>query len=136
MHLSLVFHLLMTSEQEINSKAHTGFEKDGVVYLWYTERLWELTKTLSVFEFEVSSFNGFDKNVWFGPNQEPTVNKVLEHMKKIENADLNFPIILSQENIVLDGVHRICRAHLEGRKKIPAVRFEIDPEPDFTRQIK
>ena len=78
---------------------------------------------------------GLDKNVWFGSNQEPTVNKVLEHMKKIEKADFDFPIILSQENIVLDGVHRICRAHLEGRKTIPAVRFEIDPEPDFKKPV-
>lgn len=107
-----------------------GFELNGEICLWLTTRLWELSKDLPVFEYEVASFNCFDKDVWFNSQHKPTVNKVLEHYKKIENANFTHPIILSQDGIILDGVHRICRAYLDGRNTIPAVRFAIDPEPD------
>ena len=30
----------------------------------------------------------------------------------------------------MDGMHRICKALLEGRDEIEAVRFVQDPEPD------
>lgn len=107
-----------------------GFEQDGEVRLWRVERLWEFSKDLPVFDYEISSFNGFDKDVWFGQQQKPTINNVLEHFRKIEKADMKYPIILSREGIVLDGVHRICRAHLAGQRTVLAVQFEIDPEPD------
>ena len=106
------------------------FERNGEKYLWFTQRLWALAKDLPIFEFEVSSFNCFDKDVWFGSQHKPTVKKVLEHYRKIEQARFDYPIILSQDGSIFDGVHRICRAYLDGRKTIPAVKFEIDPEPD------
>ena len=108
----------------------TGFEQDGEIRLWLVQRLWQLSKDLPVFEYEVASFTGYDQDVWFGNQQKPTINNVLEHFKKIEQAEFEYPIIISSEGIVLDGVHRICRAHLDKRKTIPAVKFEKDPEPD------
>jgi hypothetical protein len=33
----------------------------------------------------------------------------------------------------MDGGHRIARAWIEGRTEIDAVRFEVDPEPEFIR---
>ena len=107
-----------------------GFERNGEVCVWLTRRLWELSKDLPVFEYEVSSFDGFDKDVWFGSQHKPTVKKVLEHYLKIEKANFKYPIIVSRDGMILDGVHRLCRALLDGRKTIPAVKFEIDPEPD------
>jgi len=32
---------------------------------------------------------------------------------------------------VMDGMHRVCKALLEGRETIAALQFELDPEPDF-----
>jgi|SoimicmetaTmtHAB_FD_contig_61_781537_length_1458_multi_2_in_0_out_0_4 hypothetical protein len=31
----------------------------------------------------------------------------------------------------MDGMHRVVRALLEGRSTIAAVRFEVQPEPDY-----
>lgn len=98
-------------------------------------RLWQLTFNLPIFEYEVASFNGFDQDIWFGNQQKPTINNILKHFEKIEKADFEYPIILSRDGIVLDGVHRICRAYLDGRKTIPAVRFDIDPISDRTELI-
>lgn len=106
------------------------------VFTWYTERLWKLAAELPVFEFEVATFNCFNEDVWFGGVHTPTVNKVLEHYRKIAKANFEYPIIFSQDGSIFDGVHRICRAHLDGRKTIPAVKFEQDPEPDLIEDKK
>lgn len=49
----------------------------------------------------------------------------------IDEADLAFPIILSSDGRVMDGMHRVLKALLNGWQSIDAVRFERDPEPDF-----
>lgn len=104
--------------------------RDGKKYTWSTKRLWELSKDLTPFDFEISSFDGFDEDIWFGDYSAPTVRKVLDHHRKIQEADFTFPIIIGADGTVMDGVHRICRAYLEGRKTIPAVRFNENPPPD------
>jgi hypothetical protein len=55
---------------------------------------------------------------------------MLEHVKLIDEADPSFPIILSASGAVMDGMHRVAKAALEGRIEIEAVQFEVDPEPD------
>ena len=42
----------------------------------------------------------------------------LTHYKLVENADLNFPIILNNEWSIIDWRHRLCKAILEWRKTI------------------
>lgn len=39
-------------------------------------------------------------------------------------------MILGADGRVMDGMHRIARALLEGRTTVPAVRFPVHPEPD------
>jgi hypothetical protein len=114
---------------------YAGFEINGEINLWLVSRLWQLSAKLPIFEYEVASFNGFDQDVWFANQQKPTINNILKHLKKIEKADFEYPIILSQNGTVLDGVHRICRAYLDGRKTIPAVQFVTDPSPDRLEKI-
>lgn len=47
------------------------------------------------------------------------------------DCDLTFPVILSSDGRVMDGMHRVCKALLEGIEDINAVRFVRDPEPDY-----
>lgn len=109
--------------------------ENGQKLVWSTKRLWRLAENLPVFEFELSQFEGLDKDIWFGDWHQPTVRNVLRHFTKIQNADLSFPIIISQHGLVMDGVHRICRAQLEGLRSVPAVRFVANPEPDEIIQV-
>jgi hypothetical protein len=67
---------------------------------------------------------------WFGEDERPTWRALLEHMRLIEEADLSFPIILSASGAVMDGMHRVAKAALQGRHAIDAVQFDVDPEPD------
>ena len=67
---------------------------------------------------------------WHGDDEQPTWNSFVDHMRLVEEADLSFPIILSANGDVMDGMHRVARSVLEGRRDIEAVQFEHDPEPD------
>jgi hypothetical protein len=104
--------------------------RDGKKQIWFTERLWLLSKDLAPFEFEVNDFKGFDEDFWFGDKNKPTIRNVMAHHLKIQNADLSYPIIISAEGLIMDGVHRLCLAHLRGNKTVLAVKFEITPPPD------
>lgn len=119
----------------IDDKHSHTILKDGRKHTWFAKRLWSLSAGLPEFDYEVALFNGFDEDFWFGDRIKPTINKVIEHSEKIQHADYNYPIILSEDGKIMDGVHRIIRAHLEGRKTIRAVRFEKNPEPDIINMI-
>jgi hypothetical protein len=67
---------------------------------------------------------------WHGDDERPTWNAFVDHMRLVEEADPSFPIILSANGDVMDGMHRVARSVLEGRRDIEAVQFEHDPEPD------
>jgi len=54
-----------------------------------------------------------------------------EHLRLVLAADLRYPIILDQDGRLMDGMHRVGKALLEGVREIPAVRFIEDPQPDF-----
>ncbi|HSK21764.1 MAG TPA: hypothetical protein VK906_01245 [Egicoccus sp.] len=51
------------------------------------------------------------------------------HMARILAADLTYPIhvaVKSQRTTVLDGFHRLTKAHLEGRSTIAVMRLSPD----------
>jgi len=48
------------------------------------------------------------------------------------DCDLTYPVIVSRDGGATDGMHRIiCKALLEGREYVEAVRLLEDPGPDF-----
>jgi hypothetical protein len=60
----------------------------------------------------------------------PTCKSIAEHCALINEADLSYPIILDSAGRVMDGMHRVCKAFLQGVAALPAVQFARDPEPD------
>lgn len=51
------------------------------------------------------------------------INDFVSHCHHVFTADLNYPIILAADGLILDGCHRVIRALLEGRETIKAVRM-------------
>lgn len=95
------------------------------------ERLVELSARLPVREVELDSIDEIDTAYWFDlGTARPTVRTIVEHVRLIEDADLSHPVILAADGRVMDGMHRIARALLEGRTTIKAVRFTEQPPPD------
>ena len=101
-------------------------------YAWDVDRLVSLTKDSERLEVELNSIRELDETFWFGDKSDkPTCRAIVEHMRLIEKSDLIYPIILSSDGRVMDGMHRVGKALLEGRKSIEAVQFSQDPEPDY-----
>ena len=99
---------------------------------WKIAGLWESSRELDPFDFRVAQWDGFDVDCWYCGVNTPTVRSVLQHMQRIQACDLSIPIILSETGVVMDGVHRLCKAWIEGRATVPAVQFMSNPPPDAT----
>ncbi len=48
----------------------------------------------------------------------------------MDAADLRWPVILSGDGRVMDGMHRLAQALRQGRTHIAAVRFAQESPPD------
>jgi hypothetical protein len=101
---------------------------------WDVDRLIALSRGLPIERVAVDAIGEVDTAYWFdGSDEPPTVRKVVEHARLISEVDVSYPIILGPDGRVMDGMHRIGRALLEGRADIDAVRFTTLPEPDYRR---
>jgi len=98
------------------------------VYKWHVPNLQAAAVGLPVQETSTASFN-LDIDAWFGEACSPTIANVVHHMKYIQSADLNNPILLSVEGHVFDGLHRLAKCSLEGIQTIKYQQFEVNPEP-------
>jgi hypothetical protein len=94
---------------------------------WDVDRLVELARDLPVKQVPIDSIWELDTPYW----SQLTVRDVAEHVRLVQEVDLSYPIILGVDGRVMDGMHRVVRAFLEGRQTISAVQFEVHPEPDF-----
>jgi hypothetical protein len=98
---------------------------------WDVDRLIELTKDLPTIDIPLSAISDLDRPYWYDHGYAPTCRSVAEHAKLINEADLDFPIILSSDGGVMDGMHRVAKAAMEGCATILAKKFPQDPEPDY-----
>lgn len=106
--------------------AGTGFDA------WDVGRLISLSRGLPVHPVAVDSVGEIDTVYWFDSSTAaPTVRAVVEHARLMLDADLSFPVILGPDGRVMDGMHRIARAMLEGKAEVSAVRFPALPDPDY-----
>ena len=98
------------------------------VYRWDVPDLQAAAVGLPVQETSTARFN-LDVDAWFGEACLPTILNVVHHMKYIDSADLNDPILLSAEGHVFDGLHRLAKCSLEGVQTIKYQQFATNPEP-------
>ena len=81
---------------------------------------------------KLDSIREIDETFWFdNTSDKPTCRAIVEHIRLIEQTDVSYPVILSSDGRVMDGMHRVAKALLEGRQTIEAVQFSQDPEPDY-----
>jgi hypothetical protein len=97
---------------------------------WDVDRLVELCDGLPVEEVALDDIAEIDSVYWFDEWQRPTVRKVIEHFRLVQDVDMSHPIILGPDGRVMDGMHRVARALLDGQSTIAAVRLSVLPEPD------
>ena len=102
----------------------------GGLLAWDVHRLVELSRDLDRETVLLSSIRELDEAYWSNEGPRMTCRQAVDHARLMRDADLGFPVILSSDGRVMDGMHRICKALLLGQDRIEAVRFRRDPEPD------
>ncbi len=98
---------------------------------WDVDNLITASSDLPVRDVALGSITDVDTDFWFKFGPMPSVRRIIDHIRLIQEVDLSYPIILGSDGRVMDGMHRIARAILDGHSTIKAVQFAEEPEPDF-----
>jgi hypothetical protein len=99
---------------------------------WDVDRLVALVADQPVEEVPLAEIRELDESYWFDHGYSPTVRSVVDHARLIAEVDVRCPIVIDPDGRVMDGMHRVARALLDGRETLAARRLAILPEPDFT----
>jgi hypothetical protein len=51
-----------------------------------------------------------------------------EHIRKVRDADYAYPILLVLGHGIVDGIHRLTKAHIDGARTVPTRQLETVPE--------
>ncbi len=116
----------------LNGRSHSHTHSDGS-NVWNVEELWKAAEGMPIEHLRVELFTDqLEGTCWTdGEDEEVTPSWVLRHTRRILEADLSHPIIIDKNGVVLDGVHRLCKAVLEGREVIAAQRLVAMPDPAY-----
>jgi len=93
--------------------------------VWESGTLFSASKGLDTYDLQLSAL---DLSVNFATAN--TIALFAYQMKRVMDADLNYPIIQAPDGWIMDGLHRIVKAIMEGKATIKAVRLPVLPEPD------
>ena len=107
----------------VNMPEHTcSISEDGA---WYVTSLIEASKDKSnTIEFDLDTWSlQLSRDTWHIQSMYDFVT----HVKQMQDADMNYPILLSEDGVILDGWHRLAKAITTGQRYIKAIRFKKDP---------
>ena len=62
------------------------------------------------------------------PFSTTTFGQFLYHLKRVNDTNLDYPVILDDEGVICDGWHRVAKAYLEGRPTVKAIRLLEMPD--------
>ena len=115
----------------MRAQYHFRKSPDGL-RAWDVDRLVELSRSFPGDRVPLSSISELEEPYWANENiRQLTCREIVAHARLMLDCDLAFPIILSSDGRVMDGMHRVCKALLNGFSEIEAVRFVQDPAPDY-----
>ncbi len=60
-----------------------------------------------------------------------SLRSFVAHMRMVASADLEHPILLNEDGVLIDGRHRLARAMLDGEPTIKVKRFDADPKDGY-----
>ena len=78
---------------------------------WNVRRLVELSRDLPRERVLLSAIRELDEPYWSNEGTESvTCRDIVDHARLMLDCDLSFPIILSSDGRIMDGMHRACKA--------------------------
>ena len=93
--------------------------------VWESGTLFAAAKDLEPYDLQLSAL---DLATPFATSD--TIALFCYQMKRVQDADLSYPIIQAPDGWIMDGLHRIVKAIMNGETTIKAVRLPVLPEPD------
>lgn len=116
----------------LRKQYHFRKSENGDLLIWDVLQLIEKAKHLTPKLISISSIKEINENYWYEiGDSEPTCASLIEHMKLVNDVNLDYPIILCKDGRIMDGMHRICKAIILGEKEIKVFQFEEYVPPDY-----
>lgn len=100
------------------------------ILIWDIHTLIKLSQNFPLKSILITGIKELNEPYWF-PQIHPTTQQLIENFKLIQDADLNYPIILCPNGRMMDGMNRLAKAQMQNLSHISAVQFEQMPEPHF-----
>lgn len=97
---------------------------DGKGGHYSVAKLHDKTKDLPVFDCPLAALD-LSAEIWEGCD----MFELAFHVKRVNEADLNMPILLDWQGSIADGRHRVIKAIVEGKRTIKARRMTWKPAP-------
>ena len=105
-------------------------ESPNGLLAWDVDRLVRLSRELPVRAVRLAEIRELDQAV-FGEDEPPTWRSFAAHLRLVEETELAYPIIRAADGAVMDGMHRVIKALVQGRETVDSVQFAADPAPDY-----
>jgi len=104
---------------------------NGETLIWEVDKLVKLSEHYLPKEIMIESIDELDENYWFQEDEDkPSVREIAKHIEYAKKTSFKYPVILSSDGKVMDGMHRILKALMTGKETIKVIQFLEDPEPD------
>ena len=105
---------------------------DNKLYAWDVDNIISLTKELEIENIDLTKIKEFEETYWYNEEGDsPTCHSITQHIKLVNDSDLNYPIIICPDGRLMDGMHRVVKANLLELKTIKAYRLSTLPKPDY-----
>ena len=99
------------------------------------EQLWQSANNKAIINLPISDFNNSLSSKFWDDKEGNDISpyevlanpeKAPYHIQAINNADLNYPLIVSESNLdVLDGLHRLCKSIIFKKKNIDVQKISV-----------
>lgn len=103
----------------------------GVFHVWDVNKLLKLNIDQESLTMDLEKFRDQFESEYWTQGKSLKCSEVTRHAQLIFEADLSYPILVGPDLKMIDGMHRLCKAFLQGRPTIQAVILKELPPPDY-----
>ena len=95
--------------------------------IWNAQTLYDFAKAK---EYPILDMPLWNIDLTAEPFECNQLHSFIFQCKRVRDCSLDYPIILDDVGQIADGYHRLCKALLEGKEAIKAIRLLEMPTPD------
>lgn len=104
-------------------------------HFWNVASLWSATQNNSAQLVSIEKFQPTLKN-WFPSGADILLKCLVEHIHRMQNSDLDTPILSTPLHEIVDGNHRYLKAAYEEKSEILVLYLEVFPPPELVYTVQ